>query len=258
VAKCPACGSNAMNMKGFGTERIAEELAIYFPEARISRFDQDSIRKRKDFQNILNSFENGSIDILVGTQLLSKGLDFKNVGLVVIVDADMLINIPDFRSHERAFQQMHQVAGRAGRGHKQGTVLIQTAQPNHPVIQAIQNNRYKELIGLELPMRIEHHYPPYYRLIKVNIKHRDYQMAKDAAFYYSAAIKKALNDRVLGPQQPPVGKIRNYYIQQILIKINPKTDSIIKIKKFILNAAANISTNKDLKGVIFDFDVDPN
>ncbi len=257
VSKCPACGSADMNMKGFGTERIAEELAIYFPEARISRFDQDSIKKRHDFQKIFTGFEKGDIDILVGTQLLSKGLDFLNVGLVAVVDADMLLNIPDFRSHERAYQLMHQVAGRAGRGTYRGKAMIQTAQINHPVIQAVVSGAYYELAEMEMPMRLEHGYPPFTRLIRIQIRHKDYQLAKEAAFQYSQMIRKALHDRVLGPQMPPVGKIRNYHLQNIQIKMDPKNDNIKGIKNFLLKSANDLSSSGKIKGIVFDFDVDP-
>lgn len=256
-SSCPACGSTSISMRGYGTERIAEELAIFFPEARITRFDQDSIRKRSDFQRILNAFANAEIDILVGTQLLSKGLDFKNIGLVAVVDADMLLNVPDFRSNERAYQQLHQVSGRAGRGNRQGLAVIQTAQVQHPVIQAVQEGNYMQLADLELPMRKELSYPPFSRIIRISLRHKEFQVLKQAANHYGDVLRKGLHDRVLGPQVPPVGKIRNYYIQQFQVKMIPGTDNISRIKQFLMSSSAELSKTDGFKGVSADFDVDP-
>lgn len=255
--QCPDCGSTSLSMRGFGTERIAEELEIYFPEARITRFDQESIRKKSDFQRILNGFENKEIDILVGTQLLSKGLDFENVGLVCIPDADMLLNIPDFRSHERAFQQMHQVAGRSGRGTKQGKVIIQSYQPSHPVIQAVKNAAFEELAAFEIPLRKSLSYPPFTRLIRITLRHKDFVLCQNAADLYANAIRKYLMDRVVGPQSPGIGRIRGYYLQQLLVKMNVGKDDITRIKKYLSDAALHVQKTNDFKGLWFDFDVDP-
>jgi primosomal protein N' (replication factor Y) (superfamily II helicase) len=255
--QCPDCGSTSLSMRGFGTERIAEELEIYFPEARITRFDQVSIRKKSDFQRILNGFENKEIDILVGTQLLSKGLDFENVGLVCIPDADMLLNIPDFRSHERAFQQMHQVAGRSGRGTKQGKVIIQSYQPSHPVIQAVKNAAFEELAAFEIPLRKSLSYPPFTRLIRITLRHKDFVLCQNAADLYANAIRKYLMDRVVGPQSPGIGRIRGYYLQQLLVKMNVGKDDITRIKKYLSDAALHVQKTNDFKGLWFDFDVDP-
>ncbi len=256
-SQCPACESTSLSMRGFGTERITEELNIYFPEARITRFDQESIRKRSDFQRIINGFENGEIDILVGTQLLSKGLDFQNVGLVCIPDADLLLNIPDFRSHERAFQQMHQVAGRAGRGNKRGLVIAQSYQPQHPVIQAFQQGDYLGLAKEELDMRKALDYPPFTRLIRVVIRHKDQHVALQAATAFAKAVGKSLKERAIGPQAPVVGKIRNYYLQNLLVKMDLKKDNIPKIKQFLMDAALVLQKTEGYKGVWVDFDVDP-
>lgn len=255
--KCPACGSNSLSMKGYGTERIAEELGIYFPEARITRFDHDSIRKRSDFQNILNGFANKEIDILVGTQLLSKGLDFENVGLVGVIDADMLINIPDFRSHERAFQQLYQVGGRAGRHNKQGMVIVQGCQVQHPVIRALFEDDYKGFAAAELQMRAALNYPPYSRLIKVVLSHKDFRVNNKAAEEYVRMIRKGLKDRVLGPQAPVVGRVRNYFIQHILIKALKKSDDIVRIKQYLLEQESRLKEIPEFKGLRLDFDVDP-
>lgn len=256
-SQCPACGSSAMTMKGFGTERITEDLAIFFPDARITRFDHESIRRRSDFQRIIQGFANKQIDILVGTQLLSKGLDFENVGLVCVPDADMLLNIPDFRSHERAFQQIYQVAGRAGRGSKQGVVLIQSHQPAHPVLQAVENDDFSGLAETEIQMRKALDYPPYTRLIRIVIRHKDRQTALNAATAYGNLIRGALHERLLGPQEPVVGKIRNYYLQHLLVKMDPKKDSFHKIKQYLNDASLVLLKTDGYKGVWVDFDVDP-
>ncbi|NBP05432.1 MAG: primosomal protein N' [Bacteroidetes bacterium] len=254
---CPACGSTAVSMKGFGTERIAEELSLIFPAAKIARLDQESMRKRSDFQRVLNGFTNGEIDILVGTQLLSKGLDFQNVGLVAIPDADILLNIPDFRTHERAFQQMFQVAGRAGRGSKQGQVMIQSRQTAHPVLQAVLDNDYTGLTEQEIQVRKQFQYPPFSRIIKITVKHKDARKSEEASRYYAQMLRTTLKDRLMGPQAPLIGRVRNYYLQQIMVKMDKKKDDPAKVKELLWNASLKLITMPDFKGVWIDFDVDP-
>ena len=254
---CAACGSTAVSMKGFGTERIAEELSLAFPTANIARLDQESVRKRSDFQRILNGFANKEIDILVGTQLLSKGLDFQHVGLVAVPDADMLLNIPDFRTHERAFQQLFQVAGRSGRGSKQGQVMIQTSQTGHPVIQAVFTDDYVGLAADEIQLRKEYHYPPFNRLIKVMVKHKDARIAEEASKSFAVMVSSVLQDRLIGPQAPSISRVRNYYLQQMLIKLDKKRDDPDKVKALLWNASMKLTLNPMFKGVLFDFDVDP-
>ncbi|MFN5217513.1 MAG: primosomal protein N' [Sphingomonadales bacterium] len=254
---CPACGSTAVSMKGFGTERIAEELSIAFPAARIARLDQESTRKRSDFQRIFNGFANGEIDILVGTQLLSKGLDFQNVGLVAVPDADMLLNIPDFRTHERAFQQLFQVAGRAGRGTKQGTVMIQSRQTSHPVLQSVLNDDYAGLTQQEIQLRQQYQYPPFSRIIKVTIKHKDARKSEEASRYFAGLLRVALKERLMGPQAPSIGRVRNYYLQQIMVKLDKKKDDAGKVKTLLWSASLKLLTMTEYKGVWVDFDVDP-
>ena len=257
MAICPACGHTSVLMQGYGTERLAEELEIAFPQARIARLDQESIRKKSDFQRILNGFANREIEILVGTQLLSKGLDFKNVGLVAVPDADMLINIPDFRSHERAFQQIYQVAGRAGRGSTQGKVFIQAAQVQHPVLQAVVDNDYEGLAAAEILQRAEFDYPPFSRLIKIIIKHKEARFAEEAAVHFATRIGPALRDRLIGPHPPAVAKVRNYYLQQMLVRLHRSNDNISKIKEFLWQRAIELQIDKAYRGVLVDFDVDP-
>lgn len=255
--KCPACGSADITMRGFGTERITEELNILFPEAKIARFDNDAIRKRGDFQKIWNGFANKEIDILVGTQLLSKGVDFANVSLVGVVDADILLKKPDFRSHEVAFQQLLQVSGRAGRGQKQGLVIVQTHQFQHPVLAALLNQEYMELNNLEIPIRKLYNYPPFGRIIILLLKHKDEHRVKLGANYFNTLIKKALGDRLLGPQPPSISRIRNMYLRQFMIKLNPEKDNISKIKLFIHDAIEEFHKHTDFKTVLVDIDVDP-
>lgn len=254
---CPACGSTAVSMKGFGTERIAEELSLVFPAAKIARLDQESMRKRSDFQRVLNGFANGEIDILVGTQLLSKGLDFQNVGLVAVPDADILLNIPDFRTHERAFQQLFQVAGRSGRGNKQGQVMIQSKQTAHPVLQAVLNDDYTELAEQEIQLRKQFLYPPFSRIIKITVKHKDARKSEEASKYFAQMLRSTLKERLLGPQEPPVARVRNYYLQQMMVKMDKKKDDPAKVKTLLWSASTKLTAMSDFKGVWIDFDVDP-
>lgn len=254
---CPACGSTAVTMKGFGTERIAEELSLIFPAAKIARLDQESIRKRSDFQRVLNGFANGEIDILVGTQLLSKGLDFQNVGLVAVPDADILLNIPDFRNHERAFQQLFQVAGRSGRGPKQGQVMIQSRQTTHPVLQAVLEDDYLGFAAQEIQVRKQFQYPPFSRIIKITIKQKDARKSEEASRYYAQMLRSVLKQRLMGPQAPLVGRVRNYYLQQLMVKMDKKKDDPAKVKELLWSASLKLVTMADFKGTWIDFDVDP-
>jgi primosomal protein N' (replication factor Y) len=244
-------------MKGFGTERIAEELSLVFPAAKIARLDQESMRKRSDFQRVLNGFANGEIDILVGTQLLSKGLDFQNVGLVAVPDADILLNIPDFRTHERAFQQLFQVAGRSGRGNKQGQVMIQSKQTAHPVLQAVLNDDYTGLAEQEIQLRKQFLYPPFSRIIKITVKHKDARKSEEASKYFAQMLRSTLKERLLGPQEPPVARVRNYYLQQLMVKMDKKKDDPAKVKTLLWSASTKLTAMSDFKGVWIDFDVDP-
>lgn len=257
MALCPACGSTSVNMRGYGTERLTEELSVVFPQARVARLDQESVRKRSDFQRILNGFANKDIDILVGTQLLSKGLDFQNVGLVAVPDADLLLNIPDFRTNERAYQQLFQVAGRAGRGNRQGKVMIQTSRGQHPVLEALTDGDYESLALEEINMRREFDYPPFTRLIRISVKHKDARMAEEAAQFMAARIRPALRDRLMGPNPPGVARVRNYFIQQMLVRLDKTRDNITRLKEFMWEQSVALVTNSNFKGALVDFDVDP-
>ncbi len=255
--KCTACGSHSLKLKGTGTEKIAEELGLLFPTARIARFDQQSIKKRDDFQKILLSFERGEIDILVGTQLLAKGIDIANIGLIVVPDADMLLHIPDYRSHERAFQQFQQLMGRIGRDGKAGTFILQTHQPQHPVLQALVHQQYNELMEEEMQQRNQFEYPPFRRLIRVEIRHADAETAYNAARFFTDILRKQINESVLGPQVPPVSRVKNKFIQQILIKVPRNSKALEAYKQLLWYAKDTLHAQVLWKSAIVDFLVDP-
>lgn len=254
---CPACGANDFAMKGTGTERMVEELKEIFPTARIARFDQQSIRKRTDFQKILTDFAQRNIDILVGTQLLAKGIDFEDVSLIVIPDADISLNIPDFRSSERAFQQLYQLAGRAGRGNVEGKVLVQTYRSFHPVYEALKNNDFAALSEKELESRETFHYPPYTRLIEIFLKHKDEQAVISAAMVFNNLIRPVFKDTLLGPITPSVSKIRNMYIQQFMIKLDVSAQNSSRVKQYLLQKKEELIFAENMNGVYVDFNVDP-
>ena len=230
-SKCPQCESTRILMKGFGTEKVEEELGAIFPETTIRRMDLDSTRTKYAHQRIINDFEERRINILVGTQMVTKGLDFDNVSLVGILNADNMLNFPDFRSHERSFQLMEQVSGRAGRKSKQGKVIIQSFNPSQQVIQYVVQHDYHAFFLSQLADRIKFNYPPYYRLIILRLKHRDPNVLNKAAKDLAIDLRADLGKRVLGPEYPLVARIQNWYIKQILVKIE---------------RGPNVSTFKDL------------
>jgi primosomal protein N' (replication factor Y) len=244
-------------MKGTGTEKIVEELEIYFPKARIARFDQQSIKKRSDFQKIIQDFNTGQIDFLVGTQLLSKGIDFESVELICVPDADMSLNIPDFRSHERAFQQLYQLAGRAGRGDAAGKILIQTHKKNHPVFQALNDSNFDGFAQEELEAREAFSYPPFGRLIEISIKHKNESTCMTAAMIMNNLLRTHLGDFLLGPVVPTVARVKNMYIQQFLLKLNSKSPSASKIKAYLLSQKDRLMQSDGMNAIQVEFNVDP-
>lgn len=229
---CHSCSSIDLATKGFGTEQIEQELQSIFPNATTGRMDQDTTRGKFGFEKIIDSFKNQEIQILVGTQMLAKGLDFNNVSLVGIMNADTMLYHPDFRAFERSFQMMTQVAGRAGRSEKQGKVVIQTYNPNHNTIKQVTNNDYIGMYKEQLYDRQIYKYPPYFRIIKLTLKHRDFDKVKEGAMWLYQVMSQNLNMPVLGPEEPPISRIRNEYIRTILIKI-PQTAPIGSTKKTI-------------------------
>jgi len=204
--RCPDCGNTGLQMKGFGTEKVEDELSLIFPKATIMRMDLDTTRSKTSYQKIISDFEERRIDILVGTQMVTKGLDFDNVSIVGILNADNLISYPDFRSFERSFQLMAQVSGRAGRKFKRGKVIIQTYRPNHEVIQYVLANNYSLMAKSQLMERRTFKYPPFYRMIEIQLQHKSEQIASAAAGELAAMLKEKLGNRILGPEFPIVSR----------------------------------------------------
>lgn len=255
-SKCAACGDTDLKMKGFGTEKIEEELSIFYPRAKIMRMDLDTTRSKFAHQHIIQDFEEGNIDILVGTQMVTKGLDFDNVSMVGILNADSMLNFPDFRSFERSYQLMAQVSGRAGRKNKRGLVIIQTQNPSHSIIQEVIANDYLSMYTNQLLDRKNFYYPPFYRLIEITLIHRDINMVNVSSKYLADALKKYFYKRVLGPEFPIVSRIRNLYHKNILIKIE-KDISVTEVKKVIAELLIKFKSTVDFKTIRIQVDVDP-
>lgn len=229
---CHSCSSVHLTTKGFGTEQIQQELVQLFPNAKIGRMDQDTTRGKFGFEKIIDSFKNREIDILVGTQMLAKGLDFDNVNLVGIMNADNMLYHPDFRAFERSYQMMTQVSGRSGRSEKQGKVIIQTYNPDHNTIQQVVRNDYAGMYKEQLYDRQIYHYPPYFKLVKLTLKHRDFDKLKEGSMWLYQVMKQSFTIPVLGPEEPPISRIRNEYIRTIMVKI-PTNQSLQGTKKTI-------------------------
>ena len=248
-SNCHVCSSVDLETKGFGTEQIEMELAELFPQKNIKRMDQDTTRGKYSFERIIDGFRNREIDVLVGTQMLAKGLDFDNVSLVGIMNADNMLYHPDFRAFERSFQMMTQVAGRSGRAEKRGKVIIQTYNPLHNIIQQVTNNDYEGMYKEQLYERKIYNYPPFYRLIKLTLKHRDFEKLKEGSMWLYQVLQQNLTIPVLGPEEPAIGRIRNEYIRTIMIKI-PGETSLQGTKKTIqkiLNSFDLVSQYRAIK-----------
>lgn len=253
---CPACGSVHIEQKGFGTERVEEELSLIFPDARIARLDVDSTRTKNGLQLIISEFQDKKTDILIGTQMVAKGLDFDNVTLIGVINADTLLNFPDFRAFERSYQLLAQVAGRAGRRDKQGKVIIQAYNDDHRIIGQVIENKYVEMYTEELAERKQFGYPPFSRLIFINIKHKDADLLTVASQRFANLLRGHLGGRVLGPEQPLVSRIRNYYIKQVIIK-SERNASVAKVKSVIKEVTSVFLAEKEFRGVNIQIDVDP-
>jgi primosomal protein N' (replication factor Y) len=254
--KCMACGSVDLTTKGFGTEQIETELKVLLPEAKIGRMDFDTTRGKHGHQKIISAFEQESIEVLVGTQMLSKGLDFRKVRLVGIMNADTLLNFPDFRAHERSFQLMLQVAGRAGRTQNRGLVLIQTYNPHHQIVKQVSGNDYEGMFKEQVEERYQYQYPPYYKLIKFTMKSRDYSKTNEAADWVARGLQNIFNENVLGPEFPPVARIRNEYYKNILLKIPPQ-QSLGKTKSYVEKILNSFKAIAAYRGVRVIINVDP-
>ena len=249
---CHACSSVNLTTKGFGTEQIQQELVALFPSHKIGRMDQDTTRGKFGFEKIIDSFKNREIDILVGTQMLGKGLDFDNVTLVGIMNADNLLYHPDFRAYERSFQMMAQVSGRSGRSEKQGKVIIQTFTPLHNTIQQVTRNDYESMFNEQLLEREIYKYPPYYKLIKLTLKHRDFDKLKEGSMWLYQVMQQSLPMPVLGPEEPAISRIRNEYIRTIMVKI-PAATSIVTTKKTlqkILNSFEAVAAYRSIRVIV--------
>ncbi len=253
---CEHCGSPHLTMEGFGTEKVEEELSIILPSARIDRMDLDTTRSKSAFQRIFSDFENGKTDILTGTQMVTKGLDFDNVQVVGILSADNMLQFPDFRAHERSFQLMEQVSGRAGRKNKQGTVIIQSWDPTHPVIGDVVRHNYAGMFGRELGERRKFHYPPFYRLIILKLKHKDPALLNKAADVLANDLRSHFGNLVYGPEYPMVSRIKNKYIKQILLKI-PRSARQHEQKQVLRQVLMDFNRHTHLKSVQIQVDVDP-
>lgn len=253
---CPSCDNKMLTYKGFGTEKIEDDIQLLFPEARLGRMDTDTTRSRKSYQKIISDFENGDIDILIGTQMISKGLDFDNVSIVGVINADQLLNYPDFRAHERAYQLMAQVSGRAGRKNKQGNVVLQTSQPKHEIIRQVCENDYTGMYRMQLAEREKFNYPPFCRLISVYIKNKDRELSVSQAAVVAQKLRAVFGARVLGPDQPPVGRVQTYYIQKINLKIELDV-SLEKMRLYLGNTIDELRREEGFKSFLIYYDVDP-
>ncbi|MGQ8337586.1 replication restart helicase PriA [Sunxiuqinia sp. A32] len=253
---CGECHSEDIRTKGFGTEKIEEELSLLFPEARIARMDLDTTRAKRAYEQLIYKFESGQLDILVGTQMVTKGLDFDNVRVVGVLNADQLLNYPDFRSFERSFQLMAQVSGRAGRKNKQGTVVIQTYQPDHPVLKEVVENKYEQFFNQQMQDRRMFKYPPFYRLVKIVMKHKNNSRLDLAANHLAMILRKRFGQNVLGPEYPVINRIQNWYQKEIWVKL-PKNHKTGLAKKEIQAEITRLKSLPNNSNLIVYADIDP-
>ena len=256
IQRCPACDGVDLRYRGFGTEKIEDEIKALFPEARVARMDLDTTRTRTAFERIITDFQQGRTHILVGTQMVSKGLDFEHVSVVGILNADTMLNYPDFRAYERAFQMMAQVAGRAGRSKEQGTVILQTRSIDHPILSQVMANNYEAMATGQLVERQLFHYPPYYRLIYVYLKHRDEQILSQASFQMASRLRQCFGDRVLGPDKPPVARIQTLFIRKMVLKIETNA-SLAHARELLVKVQQETLSDERYRSLIIYYDVDP-
>jgi primosomal protein N' (replication factor Y) len=256
--QCPACGSRALRTQGFGTEKLEDDLKIMLPQANVQRMDLDTTRAKNAYQQIIGDFEQQKTNVLVGTQMVTKGLDFENVSLVGIVNADAIIHYPDYRAHERAYQMFVQVSGRAGRKGKKGKVLIQTADPTQVIFDKVIRNDYLEFYEYEITQRREHEYPPFTRMIKLTVKHMDQELAQKAAILLTQELIDRLGRSiVLGPEAPYIFRIRNFFLQEIIIKLS-REHTVLKQAKLDICAALDVVRDqKEYRQARLVVDVDP-
>lgn len=257
VQTCPACGSGKVTLLGFGTEKIEDDLKLALPEARIARLDLDTAGSKTSLGAILSAFEEKELDVLVGTQMVTKGLDFENVGLVGVLGADQLVRFPDFRAGERAYQLLTQVAGRAGRKNKRGRVLMQAFNPTHPVLQEVLRGDFAAHLHRELAERREFQYPPFVRMIQLTLRHKDEKTVQAAAALFARILRGKLGERVLGPVQPPISRLRGFYGQDILLKLEKDARLLARTKALIKATTEILNGEKGFGQVQVAVDVDP-
>jgi primosomal protein N' (replication factor Y) len=243
-------------MKGFGTEKVEEELQLMLPGVHIERMDLDTTRSKSAHQRIISDFEDKKIDVLVGTQMVTKGLDFDNVSLVGILNADNMISYPDFRSFERSYQQIAQVSGRAGRRNKRGKVVIQTYNPEHSVIQYVMANDYEAMYNSQILERRNFKYPPFYRLVKLTLQHKNEEILNKAANELAVILRQSFGKRVLGPEYPTVSRVRNYFLKNILLKFE-RSPELSQMKEALRQHCYTFLFHPEFKQVRIIIDVDP-
>ena len=254
--ECPTCSSTALDTKGFGTEQVEQEFMELFPDHKIARMDLDTTRGKNSYEKLIAKVDTGAVDCLVGTQMITKGLDFRNVDLVGVMNSDSMLNFPDFRSHERCFQLLTQVAGRAGRTENRGKVLIQTYNPDHMILQQVSTYDYSTFFREQLEDRYQFKYPPYQRLIRITFKHRDYNVTQESAQWFVNALNQIPHGvQVLGPEFPAVARIRNKYLTHVVVKIGKQHD-VNKIKGYIVKVRRSFEAIKQYRSVRCNVDVD--
>ena len=254
--KCPNCGSLKIQGRGYGTEKIEDQIHEIFPEAKIARMDLDTTHTRNAYERIIGDFSHGKTNILVGTQMVTKGLDFDKVSLVGILDADTMLNYPDFRAYEHAFMMMAQVSGRAGRKGKRGTVMLQTRSPEMPVIQQVVSNDYKAFFDSVLDERKAFCYPPFYHLIYVFLKHSKEPVVDTAATEFASRLRKWFGDRVLGPDKPSVARVKTLNIRKIMIKLENGINQR-SARQYLRQEQQGMLQDKRYAAVQIYYDVDP-
>ena len=254
--KCPNCEGTELRTRGYGTEKIEESIRDIFPEARVARMDLDTTKTRNAYERIITDFAAGRTNILIGTQMISKGLDFANVSVVGILNADSMLNFPDFRAYEHAFMMMAQVGGRAGRKGKRGLVIMQTKSPELPIVQQVVNNDYEAMYRSVTAERKEFHYPPFYRLIYVYLKHKDNSTVQSAAATLAFKLRMWFGERVLGPDKPSVAKVKSLNIRKLMLKLENGID-IYKVRQYLRNAQSDLMKDKRFNSLVIYFDVDP-
>jgi primosomal protein N' (replication factor Y) len=255
-AQCGNCHSPGMVTRGFGTEKIEDEIKIVFPSARVARMDQDTTKGKNSFERLIRALEEREVDILIGTQMISKGLDIENLTVVGILNADNLLNFPDFRAHERSFHMMEQVSGRAGRRQKTGKVIIQTSDPDNRIIRLVLNHDYKNMFRIQLEERRAFNYPPFCRLLKIIIKHKDRSMLNSFSDFLGRDLRRQFGRNLLGPEFPVISRIQLWYLKTILIKLD-KEKPVAKAKQSIIESIERLEKEKGASGLKIAIDVDP-